>query len=363
MTLVSSVRRMPISFRDPLYAQLARAAEEQYGLPVGILDAIRTRGEMSNANQVNSAGAQTPYQFIPSTRRGMIRNYGIDPYADAQSATNAAAQLLVESHRRTGSWDRAVAGYHGGIRAERGRGGPQNRAYVNRVGSFDEDKMGQSLYPLPYYGVDPLAPLNPMSPEPMAQTVPDPGNPGPSIAMPAASPVASKKRGGLLGALESVFMPDPDSRWAAALRGGIWDAKANQQTYKNEQYNNALKTMETEAKLKNLLTKGEYQVVGNNVFHIKPDGSTEMIAPPATKSDKIQLFEKWQSMGDNDPAKELLERMLAGANADEVLANKIKQARIRAGATTGSAQIRANVTRETNKAKNSKPPTGFILDD
>ena len=88
--------KFPVSYRDPLYTRLARAAEEQYGLPAGILDAIRTRGEMSNANQVSSAGAETPYQFIPPTRRGMIKKYGIDPYADAQSATNAAAQLLVD---------------------------------------------------------------------------------------------------------------------------------------------------------------------------------------------------------------------------------------------------------------------------
>lgn len=352
---------MPVSFRDPLYAQLARAAEAAYNLPSGILDAIRTRGEASNANQVSSAGGRTPYQFIPSTRRGMIKNYGIDPYADASSATNAAAQLLAEIHGRTGSWNGAVAGYHGGIAAEKGRRGPQNRAYTDRVGSFDEGKtmpLGQSLYPEPYYGPDPLAP------EPIAQTVPLP-DAGPSVAVPAASRAASKKRGGILGALESVFMPDADSRWAAALRGGLFDAKANQQAYKEAEYNNQLKTMEAEAKLKALLTKGEYQIVGNNVLHIPAGGgAAEFITPPTTPSENERLIDRWTKMSDADPAKELIHQMLLGANNPEVLAEKHRQAleiaRVRAGATTQAATIRSNAS---TKKTNEKLPSGFILDE
>lgn len=346
----------PTSYRDPLYTRLARAAEMAHNIPSGILDAIRTQGERSNADQVSSAGARGPYQFIPATRRGMMRNYHVDPWHDAGSQTEAAALHVLESFNRTHNWDSAVAGYHGGIKAEHGHGGRQNRAYTARVGSFNgEQSMGASLYPERYYGRDPLAP------EPVKDTAPVVNDPGPSTPIPAAAPAAAKKRGGLLGALESVFMPDADSRYAAALRGGIWDAKANQQLYKEGQAKQAVDLETANVKLKNLMTKGEFTVVGNNVFHVAPDGTHEMITAPATKTEHMLLLDQWRGMDDSDPAKKLIERMLTGANSDDVLAARAaaaaETARIRAGATTGAATIRAQST-----GKTQNPPTGFIVD-
>jgi hypothetical protein len=68
-------------------------------------------------------------------------------------------------------------------------------------------------------------------------------------------------------------------------------------------------------------------------------------------------------MDDADPAKELVYRLLLGANNPETLAAKREEvekiARIRAGATTSAATIRAN---SANKNKTSNPPTGFIVD-
>lgn len=331
---------MPIKYNDPLYAALAARMEGAYGLPGGILNAIRTMGERSNADQVSEAGARSPYQFIPKTRQGMIKNYGVDPWADAESATKAAALLLKENYGRAGNWNDAVGMYHGGL--SRRNWGPRTRSYQNRVGNFEEQNggtempLGQSRYPVPYYGADPLAPEAPK------QAVPIPGDPGISSNVTASSPVASKKRGGILGALESVFMPDPDSRWAAALRGGIWDAKANQAAYKAGVAKQQTDQAMSEAKLKNFLTKGEYQIAGNNVIHFPPDGGEpEIIAPPATKSEKERLIDRWSAMDDADPAKQLIERMLEGANADDVLQSKERQASTRAGATVQSARIRS----------------------
>jgi hypothetical protein len=360
--------RTPVRFNDPIYAELARLAEAKYGLPTGILDAIRTMGERSNANQVSSVGGRSVYQFIPATRRGMVRNYGIDPWKDAPSATEGAAALLAENHDRTGNWNDAVRMYHGGL--DRRNWGRQNRAYANRIGNVGETAMGPSRYPAPYYGPDPLAPLpnTALAPEQPTQPVPVPGDLGPSASTPAASPVASRKRGGLLGGigriLENVFMPEADSRYAAALRGGIWDAKANQALYKQEQAKGAADTAMAQAKLKNLLTKGEYQIVGNNVIHFPADGTApEMITPPTTPSEHERLIDKWRSMDDSDPSKKLIERLLLGANAPDVLETKgtaaERAARIRAGATTGAATIRANAPSKTS----SKPPQGFILDN
>jgi hypothetical protein len=345
----------PNSFNDPLYAQLALAAEQKFGLPTGILDAVRTIGERSNANQVSPAGARTVYQFIPATRQGFIKRYGIDPWSGPEAATEAAAIHLRDDYKRTGSWDEAIARYNGGQHP-----GSAAHAYASKVGDFDNGDtnmaLGQSRYPQPYYGADPLAPLPDanaaLAPEPVQQTVPI-GGPGMSVAVPAASPVASRKRGGILGALESIFMPDPDSRWAGALRDGLTNAKESQQNYREQQAAKALDLATANAKLKQMLTKGEFQVVGNNVFHIPADGSPpEMISGPSATDDKVKLIDMWNqrhAANPNDPTLHLLEGLiLGGANVPEVIAGKNaeaeKIARIRAGATTEAAKIRGAQT-------------------
>src|SRR5260370_30871144 len=151
---VSNLGNFPLSYRDPMYATLARTAEAKYGLPTGILDAIRLRGERSNADQISSAGAETPYPFIPSTRQGMINNYGTDPWADAPSATDAAAQLLAQNHNRAGgSWDKAIAMYSGVKML-----GPAAFKYNTGVGKLENVRASATtptLCPLPN-GVDTL---------------------------------------------------------------------------------------------------------------------------------------------------------------------------------------------------------------
>lgn len=337
-----------LRYMDPAYAEMATMAEQKFGLPSGILDAIRTRGERSNADQVSSAGARTPYQFIPATRRGMMNNYGVDPWKDPQSATTAAAQLLAENYKRTGDWDQSVRMYHGGT--DRHNWGPQNNAYAARVGSFGKGQgMPQrSLYNGPDiegsfdpHWVDPTA-----NTEPRTEPVPVPGSAGPSQSVPAGSQLAHRKRRGLLGSighiLGQVFMPEPDSLYAAALRGGIYDAKANQAKYKAEAEHEAILNEMDRAKLKNYITKGEYQIAGNNVVHFPADGGdAQIIAPPATPSEKERLIDAWRREADPE-VKTLMERMLLGASSDEVLQNRADVARTRAGATTGAAQIRAN---------------------
>jgi hypothetical protein len=354
------VAAAPLSYRDPLYEQLAQTAEAKFGLPSGILGAIRTRGERSNANQVSGAKARTVYQFIPSTRQGFIKEYGIDPWSGPEAATNAAAIHLRDDFRRTGSWDEAIARYHGGQHPR-----SASRAYARRVGDFDNGDtnmaLGQSIFPAPYYGGrDPLAPL---APEPIQQTAPVLADAGPSVPVPAASPSVSRKRGGILGALESVFMPDPGSRWAGALRDGLVNAKESQQNYLEGQTSKQIALETANAKLKQMMRSGEFQVVGNNVFHTRPDGSYEMISPPQNASEHERLIDQWRALPDGDPAKDLIHQLLLGSNSPEVLQNKEDTARIRAGATTKSAQIRASASAAAAAGKTKTPPTGFILDE
>ena len=179
----------PVSYRDPLYERLAREAEMRFKMPQGILDAIRTMGERSNANQVSEAGARSVYQFIPETRRAFIKKYGVDPWKDPLSATTAAAQHLVDDFRKTGSWDQAITRYHGG--PDPRRWGPRTKAYGQRVGSFDKSPSTGEYYEeggsVPdmsrYTGLPELGRYT----EPPKEPVPVSGDPGPSVSAPASS--------------------------------------------------------------------------------------------------------------------------------------------------------------------------------
>ena len=121
-------------YTDPMYDGIEAGIEKELGLPAGGLKAIRTKGERSNADQVSSANAKSVYQIIPATRDAFLKQYGVDAYASPASAARVAGLHLRDSLRRNGGdWPAAVAGYHGGIAAEKGDGGPVNRAYVRRV--------------------------------------------------------------------------------------------------------------------------------------------------------------------------------------------------------------------------------------
>lgn len=121
------------SFRDPGYAPIESQVEQQLGLPSGILSAIRTRGERSNSNQVSPANARSVYQVIPSTRAGVMRQYGVDAWADPQSAAMAAGLVLRDGYNRTHDWNGAVTQYIGGTNPA--NYGPITHSYVNRIGN------------------------------------------------------------------------------------------------------------------------------------------------------------------------------------------------------------------------------------
>lgn len=217
-----------------------------------------------------------------------------------------------------------------------------------RTGQTPEEGGG---YPMAYgSGVieipDSYNPNYQLPPERPTEPVPVQGSGAASVSMPKAEVPPTKKKRGLLGSignlLENVFMPEPDSLYAAALRGGIWDAKANQRAYRQQMELDDIKRQEANAKLRNLLTKGEYQIAGNNIVHFPPDGGQPVVlTPPATPGEKERLIDAWRK--EEDPqVKSLMERMLLGANSDPVLQSREQTARIRAGATTDAARIRAS---------------------
>lgn len=125
------MKNHPVAFTDPAYDGLEAAVTAKLGLPEGLLTAIRTKGERSNADEVSSAGARTVFQITPATRKGALKKFGVDAYASAENAVEVAGRILKDSLKATdGDVPEAVARYHAGTGGTRG---PVNRAYVARV--------------------------------------------------------------------------------------------------------------------------------------------------------------------------------------------------------------------------------------
>jgi hypothetical protein len=135
----------PNSYKDPYWTDLATQTEAKLGLPGGLLAAIVTKGERSNADQVSEAGAKTPFQIIPQTRKAAIDKWGVDPYLSPENAAEVAGLLLKDSlDRNKGNAAMAVAEYHGGT--DRANWGPRTRSYVARV-MGDQQQVQQTGLP------------------------------------------------------------------------------------------------------------------------------------------------------------------------------------------------------------------------
>lgn len=126
------MERFPVSYKDPTYDNVDSSTEQKLGIPAGLLSSIRLHGEKSNADQVSSAGARTPYQITPSTRKLILKKYGIDPYLSPELASEGAGLLLQESLKRNADdIESAIGEYHGGT--DRKNWGNVNKAYRARV--------------------------------------------------------------------------------------------------------------------------------------------------------------------------------------------------------------------------------------
>ncbi|MGS0981023.1 transglycosylase SLT domain-containing protein [Burkholderia glumae] len=122
----------PTSYKDPAYDQADQAASAAVGIPAAWLNSIRTQGEKSNADQISSAQAATPYQITPPTRQAIIKQTGVDPYLNPQNAAYGAAYLLKQNlDRYGGNPVLATAAYHGGT--DQSNWGTKTMAYAKRV--------------------------------------------------------------------------------------------------------------------------------------------------------------------------------------------------------------------------------------
>lgn len=184
-------KAFPESYADPLYASADQATETKLGLPAGLLSAIRTDGERTNASRISSAGAVTPYQFTPATRKAILKQYGLDVTLSPENASEGAGLLLKEAlDRNQGDPEAAVGEYHGGV--DRTNWGPINSKYRARVmQAFDGSRMSKMAADFgAWMAKNPAAP---------AQGV-TPAQPGQSTQQPAADDKLSADFGAWLQA-------------------------------------------------------------------------------------------------------------------------------------------------------------------
>ena len=124
----------PQSYKDPVYDFADQKAAEKVGVPVELIRAVRLAGEKTDADRVSSAGARTPYQFTPKTRKLFINKYKVDPWSTPINAATAAAYHLKESLDKGLSFEDALREYHGG--PNRKEWGKFNDAYAERTMAF-----------------------------------------------------------------------------------------------------------------------------------------------------------------------------------------------------------------------------------
>lgn len=115
----------PTRFDAPYWNDLANSVEREYGLPAGLLNAVKNYGERTNADQIGGAGERSPFQILPATRERFLQKFGVDAYANDESAARVAALHLKDSLDRHGDVRRAVREYNGS--------GPAAERYADRV--------------------------------------------------------------------------------------------------------------------------------------------------------------------------------------------------------------------------------------
>jgi hypothetical protein len=118
----------------------------------------------------------------------------------------------------------------------------------------------------------------------------------------------------VLGALESVFAPEPGSFWWSALNNGLFNAKYGQQVYREKQAGSA-RALEADARKAAMEErKARYQIAGNNVIDYGDANDVDgpdFITPPQQPGETERLIEKWQNTPPG-PGRDLLERAIKG---------------------------------------------------
>lgn len=133
---------------DPRLDDFAHEVEARYGLPFGVIEALKNAGERTPRTATGWAsspkGAQGIMQFMPGTRKEYPHNVD-DPF-ESIDAAGRYMQVLLKQYK--GNAMAAVAHYNGGTRAGRavlsGKPAPaeETRQYLKRVSRYMDNKYG-----------------------------------------------------------------------------------------------------------------------------------------------------------------------------------------------------------------------------
>lgn len=134
---------------DPRYDEFAGEVERRYGLPEGLIVAIKNAGERtpteaSGRATVSSAGAKGLMQFIDTTRK-VYQHDVKDPFESMDAAGRYMADVLP---RYNGNAMAALADYNGGPRQGRpvlnGQQPPakETQDYLQRVRDYMNQRYG-----------------------------------------------------------------------------------------------------------------------------------------------------------------------------------------------------------------------------
>lgn len=138
---VAPEQRRALRYDAPELNEYAATIEQRYGLPVGLINALKNAGEKSNSTQVSPAGAAGVMQFMPEN----LKKYGVVDATDPVQMIDAAGRYLRDTMKQYGgNIDAVIADYNGGPRQARRvmNGEPpkaaETVAYLNRVRAYME---------------------------------------------------------------------------------------------------------------------------------------------------------------------------------------------------------------------------------
>jgi hypothetical protein len=133
---------------DPRLDDFAHEVEARYGLPFGVVEALKNAGERTPRAATGWAtspkGAQGVMQFMPGTRKDYPHNVD-DPFESIDAAGRYMQTLL---RQYDGNVMAAVAHYNGGWRAGKavlaGKPPPaaETRGYLDRISKYMDKKYG-----------------------------------------------------------------------------------------------------------------------------------------------------------------------------------------------------------------------------
>lgn len=129
---------------DPRLDAFATDVEKRYGLPSGMIVALKNAGERTNVGQVSPKGAKGVMQFMDETRKAYPHDVA-DPF-DSIDAAGRYMSDLVKQYKNPIA---AIAAYNGGGAAAKavlaGKQPPaeETRNYITRIRTYLDERYSK----------------------------------------------------------------------------------------------------------------------------------------------------------------------------------------------------------------------------